>query len=237
VESVRRVLEYKARLGLHKARTVDLNAVMAAVGTRAGREAARAVAERAVTLLRDERTSVPLPTPSTGRVLYLSVLDYPSNWRIAAPSRTVIPELRKRWPSVTAVEVSDRSTAAELDLVRALAAGYDAVVAGVFVRASSGSGRLDLAPGVVRLLQDLASGAARRGQPIVSLFFGSPYAAAAATSLPAVLLTYDFGDYAEAAAVRALAGEIAIQGRLPVALGDGLGVGAGLTRAAATGNR
>lgn len=233
-DSVRRVLEHKARLGLHVRKTVDLDAVMTHVGTRPAVDLARTTAERAITLLRDERTSVPLATPRTGRVLALSVLDYPSNWRIAAPSRTFLPELRKRWPSVTAVELSDRSSAEELELVRAMAAGYDAVVLSVFVRASSGSGRLDLAPGIVRLLQDLAAGAASRRQPVVAAFFGSPYAAAAATALPAVLLTYDFGDYAEAAAVRAMAGEIPIGGRLPVALGDGMPVGAGLARPGAT---
>ncbi|MFN7978057.1 MAG: glycoside hydrolase family 3 protein [Vicinamibacterales bacterium] len=237
VEAARRVLEYKARLGLHKARTVDLDAVMSHVGTRAGVELARTTAERAVTLLRDERSSVPLATPRTGRVLYLSVLDYPSGWRIAAPSRTLIPELRKRWGNVTAIELTDRSSAEELDLVRTMAASYDAIVAGVFVRASSGSGRLDLGPGVVRLLQDLSASAARRQQPLVSVFFGSPYAAVAASALPSVLLTYDMGDYAETAAVRALAGEIAIQGRLPVALGEALPVGFGLQRPAAAAGR
>lgn len=230
IESARRLLEHKARLGLHKLRTVDLEAVMTHVGTRAAVDVARTTAERAVTLLRDERMLVPLATPRTGRLLYLSVLDYPSNWRIAAPGRTLLPELRKRWPSVTAVELSDRASAGEIELVRAMAANYDAVVAGVFVRASSGSGRLDLGPGVVRLLQDLAAASSRRNAPLVAAFFGSPYAAVAAASLPAVLVTYDFGDYAETAAVRALAGEIAIQGRLPVALGDGLGVGFGLMR-------
>lgn len=234
LDSVRRVLEYKARLGLHLRKTVDLDAVMSHVGTRPAVALARTTAERAVTLLRDERTVVPLATPRTGRVLVLSVLDYPSNWRIAAPSRTFLPELRKRWPSVTAVELSDRSSAEELELVRAMAAGYDAVVLSVFVRASSGSGRLDLAPGIVRLVQDLSASAASRRQPVVAAFFGSPYAAAAATALPAVLLTYDFGDYAEAAAVRAIAGEIPIVGRLPVALGEGMPVGGGLTRAGAT---
>lgn len=229
-DSVRRILEHKARLGLHLRKTVDLDAVMTHVGTRAAADIARATAERAVTLLRDERTSVPLALPRTARVLALSVLDYPSNWRIAAPSRTFLPELRKRWPSVTAVELSDRSSAEELELVRAMAGGYDAIVLSVFVRASSGSGRLELAPGIVRLLQDLASGTASRRQPVVAAFFGSPYAAAAATALPAVLLTYDFGDYAEAAAVRAIAGELPIGGRLPVALGEGMPVGGGLVR-------
>ena len=105
---------------------------------------------------RTRATSVPLPLPRTGSVLYLSVLDYPSGWRIAAPSRTMIPELKARWPSTEAIEISDRTTPAELDLVRAMADDYDAIVAGIFVRASSGSGRLDLAPQVVRLLQDLS---------------------------------------------------------------------------------
>jgi beta-N-acetylhexosaminidase len=231
--SVRRLLTHKARLGLHLTRRVDLDAVMTHVGTRAGSETARVTAERAVTMLRDDRSAVPLATPRDGRLLYLSLLDYPANWRTSAPSRTVIPELRKRWPSVTAVELSDRSTPDELELVRTMASGYDAVVVGVFVRASSGSGRLDLAPGIVRLLQDVSAAAARRRQPLVAAFFGSPYAAAAATALPAVFLTYDFGDYAEAAAVRAIAGEIAVRGRLPVALSESLDVGFGLERPAA----
>ena len=235
--SAGRVLALKARLGLYRTRTVDLNAVMTAVGTRAAADTARVTAERAITLLRDARASVPLTTSRSGRVLYLSVLDYSSNWRIAAPSRTLLPELRNRWDTVTAVELSDRSTADELELVRAMAAGYDAVVAGVFVRASSGSGRLDLGPGIVRLLQDLAAASARRKQPLVAAFFGSPYAAVAAADLPAVLVTYDFGDYAEAAAVRAIAGEISIQGTLPVALGDGAGVGFGVTRQARASTR
>ena len=65
---------------------------------------------------------MPRDTP----VLYLSVLDYPSGWQIAAPSRTFIPELKKRWPQVTSIEVSDRTPMSELDLVRAVAPRYGA---------------------------------------------------------------------------------------------------------------
>jgi beta-N-acetylhexosaminidase len=231
--SVRRVLAHKARLGLHRTRFVELDGVMAAVGARKGADLARTVAERALTLVRDEQTQVPLTTSRSGRVLYLSVLDYPSNWRIAAPSRTLIPELRLRWPSLTAVELSDRTSPEEIELVRNLAVGHDAVVIGVFVRAASASGRLDLAPAVVRLLGDLATGAARRKQPIVAAFFGSPYAAST-LALPAVLLTFDFGDAAESAVARALAGEIPVQGTLPVSLSDAWPVGFGVTRPAAS---
>ena len=141
----------------------------------------------------------------------------------------MIPELKRRW-STDAVEVSDRSTPNELDLVRAMAAKYDAIVVGIFVRVSSGSGRMDLAPGPVKLLQDLARGAERQQQPLAAVLFGSPYIAASVPELPAMLLTYDFSDLAEASAVRALAGEIAVAGRLPIAIPGLFAVGHGLAR-------
>ena len=158
------------------------------------------------------------------------MLDYPSGWGNGAPSRTFLPELEERWPNVTAVEVSDRTSPAELELLRATTDRYDAVVASVFVRTASFSGRMDLADGLVTLLQSVARRSAARGQPFVTVFFGNPYAATFLPELPAALLTYDFYDLAEASAVRAIAGEAPIGGRLPIALGYQFPVGHGLTR-------
>ena len=228
--SARRILEAKARLGLHRTRTVNLDAAPLTVGGRKHDAVARTISERSITLVKDARNSVPLPTPKTGSVLYLSVLDYPSGWRIAAPSRTAIPALKARWPNTEAVEISDRATASELDLVRAMADNYDAIVAGVFVRASSGSGRLDLAGPIVRLLQDLSRMSERRSQPFVAVFFGNPYTPMFVPEIPSMMLTYDFSDYAEESAVKALAGETAVGGRLPIALPGLFPIGHGLTR-------
>jgi beta-N-acetylhexosaminidase len=230
--SVRRILEAKARVGLHRARTVSLDAVPAAVGGRKHDAIPRAVSEKSITLIKDARNSVPLATPRNGRVLYLSVLDYPSGWRIAAPSRTVIPELKKRWANTEAVEISDRTTPTELELVRTMVDNYDAVVAGVFVRASSGSGRLDLAPHVIRFLQNLSLATERRNQPFIATFFGNPYTPTFVQEIPAMLLTYDFSDYAEESMVRAIAGEIPITGKLPITLPNLFPMGHGLQRTA-----
>ena len=92
--SVRRILEAKARLGLHRGSRVDLDALPELVGTRAHRAVARAVSERSITLIRDATGDVPLRAPRDGALLYLSVLDYPSGWGIGAPSRLAIPALR-----------------------------------------------------------------------------------------------------------------------------------------------
>jgi beta-N-acetylhexosaminidase len=216
--SVERLLRAKAMVGLHKTKLVSLDAVPTVVGSRAHKAIAKEVSQRSITLIKDERGVVPLKASRDGAVLYLSVLDYPSGWRIAAPSRSFIPALRERWPNVTSIELSDRTTPSEIELVRSMAPRFDAIVASVFVRTASASGRMDLAQPLVRLLQDLARTTARSQQPYVAVLFGNPYTATFLPELPAILLTYDFYDLAEESAVRALAGESPIGGRLPIGL-------------------
>jgi len=230
-ESVRRVLRAKASVGLHRSRAIDLEAVPSKVGGRAHDAIAEEAFARAITLVKDDRRQVPLTAPRDAPILYLSVLDYPSGWQIAAPSRTFIPELKKRWPQVTSIEVSDHTPISELDLVRAVAPRYAAVIASVFVRSTSGSGRLDLAAELVRLLKDLSRITDRANVPLVTVFFGNPYTASFVPELPAMLVTYDFYDQAERAAVRAIAGEARLSGRLPVTLSPQLRAGFGLDRA------
>jgi len=227
-ESVTRVLRAKASLGLHTKRTVDLEAVAANVGGRAHQAIAQEAAQKSITLVKDERRQIPLTIGRDTPLLYLSIVDYPNGWQIAAPGRTLAPELRKRWPQTTAIEVSDHTPLGELDLVRSTASRYGAIVAAVFVRATSASGRLDLSEPLVRLLKDLAR--TRTNTPLVAVFFGNPYVAATAPELPAMMLTYDFYDTAELSAVRALTGEAAISGRLPIALPGLFPVGHGLDR-------
>ena len=228
--SVERVLRAKASVGLHVLRAIDLDAVPATVGGRAHTAAAEEAFARSITLVKDERRQVPLTLPREAPVLYLSILDYPSGWQIAAPSRTFIPELKKRWPNVTSIEVSDHTPLSELDLVRAVAPRYGAIVASVFVRSTSGSGRLDLGSELVRLMRDLARMTDRSSQPFITTFFGNPYTASFVPELPATLLTYDFYDQAERAAVRAIAGETPIGGRLPITLSPQFKAGHGLDR-------
>jgi beta-glucosidase-like glycosyl hydrolase len=227
--SVERLFRAKARLGLHRTRTVDVEAVPAGLGGRARQAVAAEIAARAITLVKDDRAQVPLRLPAGARVLLLSVIDYGTGWREGAPGRVLVPELRKRYGDLTAVEVSDRTTASEMDLLRALARRSDAVVAATHVRVASYSGRLGLSEAQVSLLERLAADGPR---PFVAVAFGSPYVGDLAPKVPAVLLTYETGDAPEAAAVRALCGEAPIGGKLPVTIPGLFPAGHGLERAA-----
>jgi beta-N-acetylhexosaminidase len=225
--SVERILRAKARLGLHRSRVVDVSAVETTLGGRAHEGVNAEICARALTLIKDDRNQVPLAVGKDASILYLSVLDYPSGWREGSPSRTFVPELKKRWPRVTAVEISDKTTPNEFDLVRALARRSDAVVASVFVRIASFSGRMDLSPQAAQLLESIASD---QQKPFVTVVFGNPYTAMALPKLPAEILTYEYTDEMEAAAVRALAGETAIGGKLPISLPGMYQCGYGLVR-------
>jgi beta-N-acetylhexosaminidase len=229
-KSVERLLRAKARTGLNRVRAVNLDALPNIVGGRAHQAVADEVSRKSITLVKDQRNQVPLILPRDAQVLYLSILDSPGGWRIAAPSRAFIPELKRRWRGVTSVELSERSTANELELVRAMAPRYDAVIASVFVRASSGSGRMDLPANMQTVLRTIARQTEQSKKPFVTVLFGNPYTATFLQDVPAMLLTYDFYDRAERSAVRALAGEAPITGKLPIGLPGLAERGAGLTR-------
>ena len=138
------MLRAKASVGLHVRRAIDLDAVPEQVGGRAHQAVAQEASARSMTLVKDERRQVPLTIARDTAVLYLSVLDYPSGWQIAAPSRTFIPGAEE----TVAAGDGDRGVGSHA----AVGAGsgprhgprFGAIVASVFVRASSGSGRLDL---------------------------------------------------------------------------------------------
>ena len=224
--SVERILRAKAKLGLHVNRLTDVAAIPERFGGRAHAKIAQEINERALTLIKDDRNQVPIKAGREASVLYLSVLDYASGWRESVPSRAIIPELKLRWPNLTSIEITDRTTSSEYELVRALARRADVVIAGVFVRIASSSGRMDLGAQQVALLDAIAS----QTKPFVTVLFGNPYTAMALPKLPAVLLSYEFSDFTERAAARGLAGDIPIGGKLPISLPGLFQMGHGLTR-------
>ena len=104
-------------------------------------------------------------------------------------------------------------------------------MAATYFRIAAYSGRMGLAPGQLALLEQLA---ADKAKPLVTVAFGSPYVGDLAPKVPAVLLTYEYGDAPEAAAVRALVGEAPIGGKLPVTIPGLFPAGHGFERAAAS---
>jgi beta-N-acetylhexosaminidase len=220
--SVRRVLAAKARARLHRHRMVELDGVEAVVGARAHGELARTVAERSITLVRDEAGQVPL-APGT-RVLSITYAQ-PSD---IMAGRAFDRELAARGWAVAGARVDDRTPPDEYARLRALADSVDVVLASAYVMPREYSGTVGARGGFPALVQSLAT--ARR--PIVAVSFGSPYLVEAFPAVPAYLLAWGGAEVSQRAAARALTGEAAIGGRLPVSLPPRHPLGTGLTRPA-----
>ena len=211
--SVRKILDAKWRSGLAKEKLVDLARIDTIVGSRAHREKAQEMMDRAITLVRNEKGAVPLAPSRDLRVLQLNVLDTTTRWLHGlVPGPVFAAEVQKRFPNATLVQLDDRSSPRETDLVRSAAAHADAIIVGTFVLTSWAKGTIELPPQHAALIRDLA----KMEKPFILTAFGSPYVLRSLGDLPASLLAYETHDAAQIAAVKAIVGEIPIRGVLPV---------------------
>jgi beta-N-acetylhexosaminidase len=223
-ESARRILRAKARLDLENHRFVDVNQMMATVGSREHRDLAQSIADRAITLVRDDRHVLPLrPSPDL-RVAQINILDSRAGWREGPVGRVVTDELPKRFPRAITVQIDDQSTAGEFDVVRKLAQVSDALVVNAYVRVAAYKGSIDLTRDEIALIRTLVA----MNKPLVFVDYGSPFVLTHLPELPSYIVTYDTTPLAEMAAVRAMTGEIPFQGKLPVNLPGSYAIGHGL---------
>ena len=225
-QSVRQVLRAKARLGLDRYKAPDFMRLSSIVGSKAHRDLAQTIADRAVTLVRDEKNAVPLRLRPEQRLLHINLLDNRTGWREGAVGRVLAAELPKRFPGTTTVQLDDQSSGVEYDMTRRMAGMVDAVVVTAFIRVAAYKGSIDLTKQQLDLLRQLSAAKT----PFVFVLFGSPYLLHHVPELPSYMLTYDIHPGAEMAAVKALSGEMPIQGTLPISLPGLHPVGHGLRR-------
>jgi beta-N-acetylhexosaminidase len=225
-QSVRQILRAKARVGLTQYRAPNLFALSSIVGSKAHRDLSQSISDRAVTLVRDEKNSIPLRPEAGKSVLHINLLDHRDGWREGTPGQVLASEIPKRFPRTTTIMLDDQSASSEYTMARGMANVVDAVIVTAFIRVAAYKGSIDLTPAQMSLLRDLS----KIDKPLVFVLFGSPYLLHHVPELPAYMLTYDVHPGAERAAVKAISGEMPIGGKLPISLPGLYPVGHGLTR-------
>jgi beta-N-acetylhexosaminidase len=228
-ESVRRLLEAKARAGLMNRQGPDLAKLDEQVGTRATAAKAQEIIEHALTLVKDDRNTIPLKLPGSEQVLLLNVVDADNPEYAGNSGATFRAQFLRRHPKTFTAQVTPGITRQEADLIEQLAAAYRTVVISCFIRIASYKGFFGLTDAQQALLRAVVqSNLAKPDGQLAFALFGSPYLLDSIPELPTYALAYEFYPDAEAAMVRALFGEIKFQGKLPVTVanypaGTGLG--------------
>ena len=218
-ESVLRVLRAKEWLGLHLERTVDLLGVAEGVGVTPHLDVARAVADRSITALKDERNLLPLrgtPSAAVYSVTYRRRGDLRGGRAFNAALRRTYRKLRTTYVD----QWSDEDDYAEA-LVRAR--GMDLVVVSLHVGVRTASGSVALPGEAVAFLRKLAS----LSVPHIVIAFGNPYLLSEFPEVGTYLAAWSGVPVAERAAAAAIVGDIAVTGTIPTKVA-GFGIGAGL---------
>ena len=208
-EAVTRVLAEKERLGLFRERSLPLQQVALRAGTLAQKATEEEVARRGLTLVREADGALPLRDGA--KLLAVAIHDERTAVAIDA---TLQAELRRRAAAVDYVRLDPTSCAGEGAALAEKAKEADAVLVALFVRPRSGRGTIEIpAEGKTAIAALLAS-----GRPVVAVSFGSPYLLRDVPELPTYLCGYGPQGLVQSAAARALYGEAAIEGKLPVTI-------------------
>jgi len=216
-ESVRRILQAKARLGLNASRLVDLNALNHKFGSVAWENEAQEISDRGVTLLRDAQHRLPLDGTKSSRVLLLAFYADPEPY----PGEDIERELRNRFDSVTTLRADTRFVNAGV-LKLPSPDSYDVAIVAFFVRVSDRKGNVDVPAEQGALAEQVY----KTGKPVITVGLGSPYLIERFPQAETWLAAFGISDVAQISVARALFGEIPVRGHLPVTV-PGLNLKAG----------
>ncbi|MGH9739581.1 MAG: glycoside hydrolase family 3 N-terminal domain-containing protein [Candidatus Acidiferrales bacterium] len=221
--SVRRILAAKARLKLYDDRLADVERLNERFARPEFAFKALQIADRGVTLLRNDRHLLPLDSTRPLRVLLVAL----AGDRDSCPAETLAPKIQPRVDSLTILRADTHfSTVGMLKLPEL--GSYDVAIAALFVRVADRKGHVgfpeDQRAFVDRLIE--------AGKPTVVASFGSPYLIERFPNAKTWLAVFSANSVAQKAAARALFGQTAIEGHIPVTVPGVLQQDAGLTLAA-----
>jgi beta-N-acetylhexosaminidase len=237
--SVLKILKAKASLRLQEARMVDVKALADLVGKPANLAFGQQVADTAVTLVRDNDKVLPLKTKGTAKAgLPYTTQEETHNQVVAVvfsddvrteSGRTFTREFRARIPDARLIYVDPRIAAGMSDEVLKAVDEAKTVVAAVYVVPSAGKvgNSMAMADTTGVLLEQLLDRAAEKTAVVA---MGNPYLAADFPKMENYLCTFSNATVSELSAVKALFGEMAIRGHLPVSIPNFAQRGAGIER-------
>lgn len=219
-ESVVKLLSAKERVGLAQRRSVDVEGLGDVLNAPEANERAQEVADRAVTLVRNYDYMVPLANPERACYVVLEENRYSSEGQVFTR------EVRQRAPEAEVSALDPSMSRADLDAALARLAPCPNFVLAAFASVSAASASAGLAGDLPHVVETLEGS----GKPVVLAALGNPYLLRNFPNVAAYLATFSNVAPSERAAVKALWGEIAIRGLLPISipgqanLGDGLQV-------------
>ena len=218
--SASKVMAAKQRLGLLQSRLVNLDEISDKLEEPKFAQMAQSVADRAVTLVKDEKHLFPMPSPDGSCLVVMS------EGQFAQRGQTLTVELRRRVPGLKTYIVNSTLSDGILMATAADTAQCKQIYVGAFITVAAYRGGVGLEGGLATFLNTLIHAPV----PVALISLGNPYLLRDFPDLLSYAATFSTSTTSELAAAKAIVGEIPIRGRMPVSIpglakiGDGLDV-------------
>jgi beta-N-acetylhexosaminidase len=213
--SVRRILLAKWKLGLFKERFVNPETIFDSFGTAEADERAQQVSDRAVTIVKNSNTVVPLKDADHACLVMML------RGRNSSFGEHLVQEFHKRAPHARALFLDGSLPQAAMEVALGDTSSCSVLVLAAFVNVAAYRGNVALTGDLVPFAQKLTEGSV----PVVFVALGNPYLLSLLPKARASLATYSTTLPSELSAVKALLGEITASGLLPVSIPEFANVG------------
>ncbi len=225
--SVLKILSLKARLGLHTNRLVDEDRVNAFVGTPAHLAVIQEVADRSITLLKNEGV-LPLEDTKMENIINICIQKYDDDPSPAALS----VKLSSAFPGIRNYVLRPQTDPTLHDTILSTAREADLVILSLFIQRTR---QVDSAPFRENDLMFLKELVRTGPKSIVAMSYGNPFLIRKIEEVPSFLVGFGERDWYGNQAVyfgsfiKLLKGDLRPQGKLPVKVNDRYPLGFGLS--------
>lgn len=217
-ESAMRILTAKAHVGLAAKKLVDLEEVHSVVNSIESNAVAQRICDRAVTLVRNQNNFLPLKP--AGDTAYFVLTENSAS----VEGQAFALEVRRRSVMANVTILDSRISDADLQAALNRGADADRYVVAAFASVAAYRGSVALGGGFPQFIENLVA----TKKPVALIALGNPYLLRSFPGVTAYMTTYSTVPPSEISAVKALFGEIPIEGKLPVSIpgfaqyGDGI---------------
>ncbi|MEB2363914.1 MAG: hypothetical protein OZ929_21445 [Bryobacterales bacterium] len=225
-QAVRKLLVWKARLNLHKNRLVDESKVTSVVGVREHLELAQQVADKSLTVLKNDGVLPFSAAPSKIVNITVQKLD-------VDPSPGILADrMKAAFPGLRSFTIQPSTGPAMHEAALSAARTADLVTISLFVQRDKFGDAAPLREADLWLIEQVV---AARPRKVLAMSFGNPYLIRKLDGVPAFAVGYGergwFGNqtiYVESL-IRLIKGQIAPGGKLPVNVSPRFRIGDGIT--------
>jgi beta-N-acetylhexosaminidase len=217
-ESVIKILAAKEKVGLDRKRFTDLEAMADVIESPEADQKAQEIADRAVTLVVNNVNLVPLAAPEQACFVVM-----PES-RFSTEGQAFTQQVRRRAAKASVTMLDPSMPRPQIDDAIGKLSGCPNYAIAAFASVSASRGSVGLAGELPHAVEAILA----TGKPVAFVALGNPYLLRNFHNLTAYLATFSTVPPSETAAVKALWGEIAIRGHLPVSIPEIAKLGEGL---------